>query len=278
MAEILNFQTFQDFLTTNQSLILGDYFPYYHFLQVLKRLNNKELKLFDSYNIYGDSNNSIMCIWAEGSYFIYGHKWNQEIIDKAAEKIQPQKFKNFTFIGNRILIDEIFKKAKVEFDSRRNRIVYQCKKVLSKPEEIEGIIENASALYLDQLISNGILYYKEEFEGKGNKSDDEVKQDIVSALENGTMYSLRNLDLIISILTVINYEYDKPMIGSLFTRPEYRNKGFAYKLLYNVTKGLLENGYFECGLLSNADNPASNKIFTKIGYVPIYDLVLAFKK
>lgn len=278
MAEIRTFKKFQDFLTENQRKILTDYFPYYDFLQALKRINNEGLGLFDSFNVVGKNGESIFCVWTENTYYIYGEKWDDDVIAKALERIEPQKFKNYTFLGQRHLINNIFKTANIEFERRRNRIVYNCRKIRSNADENDGVVLNASRKYVDQLVRNGILYYREEFEGKGSKSDDEVAQDIISSIEKGSMYCLLTSDTIQSIVTVINYEYNRPMIGSLFTRPESRNKGYAYKLLYEVTRGLLENDFSECGLLSNADNPASNKIFKKIGYEPIYDLVIAFKK
>jgi len=278
MTRIQTFDTFQEFLTHNQDKILGEYFPYYLFLQALKRLNQEKISLFDSFNILGKGGESIFCIWTEGTYYIFGDEWNSEMIATAAEKINPSKFKNYTFLGRRQLIDSIFEAAKCPIDSRRDRIVYSCKNILDIPETIGGIVELGSSYYKDQLIENGILYYHEEFEGKGSKSDEQIAEDVAHSIEKGNIYSLRIEDKIHSIVSVINYEYNRPFIGSLYTREESRNKGYALKLLYEVTNGLLKNGSEECGLLSNADNPASNKVFNKLGYNPIYDLVLAFKE
>lgn len=278
MTRIQSFDTFQEFLTHNQDKILIEYFPYYHFLQALERLNKEEISLFDSYNIIGKDDELIFCIWTEGTYYVFGDKWNSEMIHAAAEKINPNKFKNYTFLGQRQLIDSIFNSAKCPIDSRRDRIVYSCKNVIDIPDSIEGIVENGNELYKDQIIENGILYYHEEFEDKGSKNDDQVAQDIAHSIENGTIYTLRIENKIHSIVTVINYQYDRPFIGSLFTRKESRNNGYALKLLQTVTNGLLNSGFKECGLLSNANNPASNKVFKKLGYKPIYDLVLAFKE
>jgi predicted GNAT family acetyltransferase len=46
--------------------------------------------------------------------------------------------------------------------------------------------------------------------------------------------------------------------------------GYAFSLLYVVTEGILKNRFKKCGLLSDATNPSSNRIFIKVGYKPIY--------
>lgn len=278
MTTIRTFNDFQEFLTYNKNEIIGNYYAHYHFLRTLKKLESKELKLYEFYNIIGDNSRSIMCIWVDNIYYIYGQNWDEEMIQKAVDKIQPQKYRNYTFLGQRYLIDKIFQTANIKIESRRNRIAYSCNKMNQFISNIDGNIENASLKYIDQIIALGIQYYEEEFEGHGTKTQEEVCKTIINSIESRNLYSLRINDTIHSIVTVISYDRNKPMIGSLYTLESSRNKGYAYKLLYEVTKGLLESGYNECGLLSNADNPSSNHIFTKIGYRPLYDLVLIFKK
>jgi hypothetical protein len=53
MAKVLKFPKFQDFLNHNRAEIKANYFVYYHLTQLIPRLNNKELDLYDAYNAYG---------------------------------------------------------------------------------------------------------------------------------------------------------------------------------------------------------------------------------
>ncbi len=60
-------------------------------------------------------------------------------------------------------------------------------------------------------------------------------------------------------------------INWVYTPPEQRNKGYATSCVLSLTKKLLSERYAFCSLYTDLSNPASNNIYTKIGYVPIGD-------
>ena len=55
-------------------------------------------------------------------------------------------------------------------------------------------------------------------------------------------------------------------VASVFTLPEHRRKHYAQHLVYQVTKAVKEMGYTPI-LYTDADYPASNACYEKIGYV-----------
>ena len=55
-------------------------------------------------------------------------------------------------------------------------------------------------------------------------------------------------------------------ISGVFTPKEERGKGYAYNLIYNASKELLDSGDKYCVLFTDDSNPISNHVYEKIGY------------
>jgi uncharacterized protein len=60
-------------------------------------------------------------------------------------------------------------------------------------------------------------------------------------------------------------------IGSVYTPPEHRRKGYATACVAALSQKLLDDGCDRCFLLTDLANPTSNHIYQAIGYVPICD-------
>jgi uncharacterized protein len=61
------------------------------------------------------------------------------------------------------------------------------------------------------------------------------------------------------------------LIGSVYTPPAYRRKGYATACVAALSQKLLEAGCDSCFLLTDLANPTSNHIYRQIGYVPVCD-------
>lgn len=57
-------------------------------------------------------------------------------------------------------------------------------------------------------------------------------------------------------------------ITSVYTPPEHRNRGYASALVAATCKSLMDWGKERCFLLADAANPASNRTYRKVGFVP----------
>lgn len=55
-------------------------------------------------------------------------------------------------------------------------------------------------------------------------------------------------------------------ISAVYTPDDERGKGYAYNLIYNASKELLESGDKYCVLYTDDLNPISNHVYEKIGY------------
>ena len=63
-------------------------------------------------------------------------------------------------------------------------------------------------------------------------------------------------------------------IHSVYTPPEYRNKGYATSSVLLLTQKMLTDRYAFCCLYTDLSNPTSNSIYVKIGYVPVGDALM----
>lgn len=64
-------------------------------------------------------------------------------------------------------------------------------------------------------------------------------------------------------------------VNAVYTPPEQRGKGYATSCVAALTAKLLSTRYSFCCLFADLANPTSNRIYAKIGYVPLGD-ALAF--
>ena len=60
-------------------------------------------------------------------------------------------------------------------------------------------------------------------------------------------------------------------IGSVYTPPEHRNRGYGTAVTAAVSQLLLERGHRFCFLYTDLANPTSNAISARIGYEPVCD-------
>lgn len=65
-------------------------------------------------------------------------------------------------------------------------------------------------------------------------------------------------------------------IGPVYTPPEHRNRGYGTACVAEISRQLLARGRRFCMLYTDLANPQSNRIYRRIGYEPLCD-VLAYR-
>ena len=55
-------------------------------------------------------------------------------------------------------------------------------------------------------------------------------------------------------------------IGNVYTPKEERGNGYAYNIVYRLSKQFLDSGLDYCVLFTDDSNPISNHVYEKIGY------------
>ena len=59
-------------------------------------------------------------------------------------------------------------------------------------------------------------------------------------------------------------------IATVYTPMEYRNRGYAAALIYNLSNKLIDEGAKYLSLFADVENPVSNYVYRKLGFVPEY--------
>lgn len=62
-------------------------------------------------------------------------------------------------------------------------------------------------------------------------------------------------------------------INLVYTLPEFRGKGYASACVAALSQAMLNSGRRFCYLFTDMSNPVSNRIYQRIGYVPVCDFV-----
>ncbi len=75
----------------------------------------------------------------------------------------------------------------------------------------------------------------------------------------------------VSIASCGNPTDNAMQIGTVYTPPALRGKGYASAVTASLSERLLEQGYSFCCLDTDLANPTSNKIYRQIGYEPVSD-------
>ncbi|MCP1183716.1 GNAT family N-acetyltransferase [Paenibacillus sp. 1781tsa1] len=60
-------------------------------------------------------------------------------------------------------------------------------------------------------------------------------------------------------------------VAFVYTPPYERGKGYATSIVAHISQLALEKGFTKCVLYTDLENPTSNSIYRKIGYMPICD-------
>ncbi len=61
------------------------------------------------------------------------------------------------------------------------------------------------------------------------------------------------------------------VIGSVYTPPAFRGRGYASSCVAALSRQMLDAGWRFCALFTDLANPISNSIYQKIGYRPLGD-------
>lgn len=96
-------------------------------------------------------------------------------------------------------------------------------------------------------------------------SDEKAEEKFKSYLEKG-YYVLEKKGKIVSQAVIGRKLINGKCISGVYTTKEERGNGYAYNLVYEITKKCLDEGAEYCVLYTDAENPISNHVYEKIGY------------
>lgn len=278
MAEIKKFNDFRNYVIFNEEFIDSNPLLYYHLDHTLDRFfeaKGQPPLLYKFFNIT-DDNCFLSALLIENECLIYADNINDEVITKLAEELEFNLFNRYQFYGTKQAIDALFLRYNVEYSEQKYRKIYECKKVAENFEYAPGEMFMGDISRLQELSYFSSLFNKEYY-GDNEKIIDPSKI-IMDGIAHDNIYQWNLGNEICAMAQATYEEYNFPIIGHVFTNPNFRGKGYAASIVHCLTKGLLGAGHEKCMLITNAYNPASNKAFIKAGYMLTGEYVVRYKE
>ncbi|MBQ0052455.1 MAG: GNAT family N-acetyltransferase [Treponema sp.] len=157
---------------------------------------------------------------------------------------------------------------------------------LQKEYELEEVVinkkdfnEQASRIQLRKKIQNGQVYFLKNdsalIEPSRNHRTETDSMEVSRASTTAQNRSSTTADSIVSKLSINAEGKNFIQIGGMFTRTEFRNRGFGEKLLLPVCKKYSENGK-KIVLFVKKDNPSAQRLYEKSGFQKIYDYKILY--
>ena len=155
----------------------------------------------------------------------------------------------------------------------------KCEKLID-PKQNDGVLDRVKIEEKDIIAKFMSTFEKSMDDSVTNFSQKKEDEIIARCLEkaeeeinNDKFYVLRNHDgKIVSMAHYILGENNTAKIGLVYTPDEERGKGYAAKLVHDLTKMVLDKGYIPI-LYTDQNYPSSNKAYANVGYVNCGTLV-----
>jgi len=200
---------------------------------------------------------------------VYGENWNETQIKEISEVFDLNKYTNYALAGDDEIIDKLinFYKPK-NFEVEKRRLLYQANKI--KNFEKEGFkIRLGSFAELNELAAMLQQYYHEEYDGKNDKTIEEMRQRIISIIQTKKIYVLLDKnETLLSFCTIID-----PDIGIIFTNSEHRKNGYG-KIILSYCSQLLQQKNDTVYVMTDRDKLESNIVCEAVGFRPYFNYTM----
>lgn len=223
--------------------------------QSMKGLNRKSY----IFKVYQD-NMILLCLkYDKYPLLLFG---NVELCDEAA-RIVYQYHLEINKVQARSILAESFLRAYEEyFDGYHSTLVSMelmtCKDTTFIPSMW---VERGHVEYIDELTNIYLSFHKEIFNEE--YSYEYMKNRVENELENIRLLKVNN-EVVAMAKRVIGEDAVCP-ISMVYTKPEYRGKGYAKEVVGVVTKDILNKNKLPYLYVDKA-NPISNKLYSSLGF------------
>ena len=269
--EFIRYEKMEDFIKENMELILekewlnclmvgncleGEQIGTQDWL-LAKVINNSTTELILLYRkpwkliLYSPTNNTSDELYKFTAEQVY--KQDKNILGVNAETEMAHKFARFYC--------EI---AKQQYRLENSLKILVLEKMLPKQNQNNATFRMATEqdkTVLTQYIKG---FYKDALDEE--MSDEDANKKVESYLERG-YYVLEKEGKIVSQAVIGRTLIKGKSISGVYTPKEERGKGYAYELIYKLSKKCLDEWAEYCVLYTDAENPISNHVYEKIGYV-----------
>lgn len=200
---------------------------------------------------------------------IYGDNWHENQFEEIKEVFDLNKYTNFSLCGDNKLIEKLIEFYKPKnFEIEKRRTYYITNEIINfQAESLK--IKNASLDNLNELSIMLQEYYHEEYNGLNDKTIEEMQRRITLVINARKIFVLFDEEENILSFCTIN----DPDIGIMFTKREYRCKGYG-KIILSYCSGLLQRKNETVYVMTDRDQIGSNVVCKAVGFKPYYDYTM----
>lgn len=94
-----------------------------------------------------------------------------------------------------------------------------------------------------------------------------LRRDIETMLQNNDLYVLTDRGAVVTMGRLQRIIPGARAVGVIYTPPAYRGHGYSTCCTKQLTRRIFADGYDYAYLYAEADNPVSNHVYEKLGYV-----------
>lgn len=120
-----------------------------------------------------------------------------------------------------------------------------------------------------ELIAEWTINFERDAKAFPVKSKERALEEARTKIASGSMFKWIDKGEIVSIAAIVRRTRNLGIVGLVYTPDESRNKGYATSCVQKLSEYILKKGFKYCGLFTDKANPASNHIYSKIGYFPV---------
>ncbi|WP_353893245.1 GNAT family N-acetyltransferase [Proteinivorax hydrogeniformans] len=183
-----------------------------------------------------------------------------EVIKKVDEIFQKQE--SFNIVTTPYFMSLFFEKYKCQYKVVMEMESYQCKEVID-PKHSQGELTLPT---MDNLDIIGELYRGFIYDGFAkNVSKESQMESAKKLIQSGNLYTLKVDGEVVSMANIAHRAPRHGRINNVYTPLAHRKKGYASKLVADLSKLILEEGLTPV-LFTDLSNPTSNKVYKDVGY------------
>ena len=203
---------------------------------------------------------------------LYGDSMSDECMKALAETLNEGILNAHSISGSRKLILDLYKYHNKNYGVISDRLIYLCREVNDVEYLVTGYLRKAEMTDAEELSNMSYDFSVEEY---GDRKEHDLNEQaftvIYPGIDKGSIYVWVEKGKV-RCMAQVSTNDDAPILGHFFTPEKYRGKGYGNALLHNLTKNILSE-YHEISLISNVENPISNKIFVNTGYKVISEWI-----
>lgn len=273
MVALKTFEGIEDFVFENETTLKDNYLVFRQQLSLLGQINHEKLGGYKLFNIIEDEITVIVCLQTKQHLLLNPVKQelSLEVYEVLKSIVQHDIIRGLQILGERTLVFKIVKDCNAKFNVFKDRLLCEC--VATKEiSACEGSLQIPSLKDIEEITRMEVSYHKEEYGEKSNCNFQNTIKLVKKKFDEQSILLWKHGNEIVSLINA-KIEGNLFYIYHIYTKPSERKKGYGTNLLHKVTSKIIDTEKIKAGLVSQRLDKTTNKVFNKIGFNPIYEIV-----